>query len=59
MRRLQGHYKGDNGKFNLAEEEDTGWGDELLEDLKLLLDEDYLNIDLREGIISLIQKYEI
>lgn len=50
--------KGDNGKFNLAEEEDTGWGDELLEDLKLLLHDADNYEDLRDGVLSAIQQYE-
>lgn len=51
--------KGANGKFNLAEEEELTWGDELLEDLKLLLDEAQRPQDVVDGVRSLIQQYEI
>jgi len=51
--------KGDNGKFNLAEEEDTGWGDELIEALKLLLQQNpHSPYEVVAGVEDLIQQYE-
>lgn len=50
--------KGNNGKFNLAEE-DSGWGDELIEALRLLVDEFRNQPDeVVAGVIDLIQQYE-
>jgi len=52
--------KGDNGKFNLAEEEDTGWGDEMIEDIKLLIQDARADrrIDLEEELRKIIAIYE-
>ena len=54
--------KGTNGKFDLAERfhdgEELSWGDELLEDLKLLLHDAESYEDLRDGVLSAIQQYE-
>jgi len=54
--------KGTNGKFDLAERyhdgEELSWGDEMLEDLKLLLHDAGSLADLQDGVLSLIQQYE-